>query len=85
MGAYGIEERTMRENSKLREPKKEASLPAKKEAGKASGEALVLGLIIGLGIFASTSLWLLPVLVYRARYRSIVGKEPVTARRLPPH
>jgi len=83
----------MRENSKLREPKKDASLPAKKEASKASSEALVLGLIIGLGIFASTSLWwaafvppiVLPVLVYRARYRSIVGKEPVTTPSLPPH
>ena len=82
----------MRENSKLREPKKDASLPAKKEASKASGEALVLGLIIGLGIFASTSLWwaafvpplVLPLLVYRAKYRSIAGKESVTAPRLPP-
>ena len=83
----------MQENFELREAKKDASLPAKKEARKASNEALVLGLIIGLGIFASTSLWwaafvppiVLPVLVYRVRYRTIVGNEPVTTPRLPPH
>jgi hypothetical protein len=56
---------------------------AEKEANKVSTEALVLGLIIGLAILAGTSLWwaafvppvVLPVLVYRAKYRSIVGNE----------